>query len=379
MTRPLALHLSAFHTRLFNRFFLSMSFFSFTCLLFSSLQSFFRWTVETKYHFQSVSSHPVSHSLFSRLISQQLSRHREMYHRKCLAVIFYFLLIIIASSHGQVSSSSSPDDDNDRNSTSLQIKRGVKKLLRLQFIRNRIFNQLRINRSLIKDELADSSSFATFLTSNDNLQFDTISDSDKFNQIIPIVNLSSTVYVSTDGKKNFQIIARCIRGIGKVDNISSLLSRSDTSADEFHLYFPPSPSFRSKTSHTNCTIKKVYLKLYRKQSNTLDTNKYSISIYRIPIISLGNNSPKQPAIILDTQNINENHTGWYLFDLTNFYLSSSVYEKLVNSLIIVNATDIHDNRVNMGKIFDPADCDLDPGEDADAVHQPTLELKEQDQ
>ena len=301
-----------------------------------------------------------------------------MHHTKCLAVIFYSLLITIQLSRGDPSASSPSDDDIDRNSTSLQMKRGVKKLLRLQFIRNRICNQLRMNRTLNKDEMADSSSFTSVLQSSDNLQFDTISDSDKFNQIIPILNLTSSVSVPHDGSNNYQVVARCLRGIGKVDNISSLLSRSDSASREFHLYFPPSPHFRPKGSHdTNSTIKKVLLKLHRKHRGQLESTKFLVSIYRLPIISLGSSSQREPAVLLDTQSVDDGHSGWFFFDLSHFYLSSHVYDKLVNSLIVVNATDTGDNAVEMGSIFNPADCELDPGEDADALHQPTLELKEQ--
>ena len=299
-----------------------------------------------------------------------------MRHAKCLAMIFYLMLITIHLSRGDLSASSPSHDDINRNSTSLQMKRGVKRLLRLQFIRNRIHSQLRMNRTLDKDEMADSSSFTSFLPSSDNLQFDTISDSDKFNQIIPIVNLTSSVSVSHDGRNNYSVVARCLRGIGKVDNISSLLSRSDRASEEFHLYFPPSPHFRPKGSHdTNSTIKKVLLKLHRKHASQLESSKCLVSVYRVPVISLGRSSQREPAVLLDTQNVNDGQSGWFSFDLSHFYLSSHFYDKLVNSLILVNATDTKDNAVNMATIFTPPDCELDPSEDADALHQPTLELK----
>lgn len=225
--------------------------------------------------------------------------------------------------------------------------------------------------------MADSSSYSSsYPSANDNLQFDTISDSDKYNAIIPILNLTSSVTV--EQRNGYRVTARCLRGIGKVDNISSLLSRSPGDSKEFHLYFPPAPFFRPKSNDdTNNTMNKVLLKLHKKPS-TQQSTKYAVSIYRVPIVSLDSNKLREPALLLDTQRVNDDFSGWLHFDLSHFYLSSHVYDKLVNSLIVVNATDTNSNPVDMSGIFTPTDCDVDSSEDADATLQPTLELKRKD-
>lgn len=310
-----------------------------------------------------------------------------MNYTSCLLITFFVYLHLCYISSSDESSidaiSLNLFNVSEQNATNYHMRREIKKLMRLQFIRNRIFNHLRLNKSLDYDDGNEATSTMVNSTDESNdFILDPFSDSEsKFSQIIPILNLTSfnsTKFHDFEHGDSYQITSRCLRGLGKIENITSLLTSGDTSSKELQLYFPLPPFFRKKTAeHSNSyesVIKKATMKLYKRQMID-QPGSYFISIFRYPIMSWMKGKSREGEIILINQQIKHDYIGWLHFDLSNFYFGPNAYSKLVNSLIIVNASDSSGNLIEVKSVFAPTNCDHEASS-VDDKHsdQPFLEL-----